>query len=143
MKVKEDIRKVLDLVSKHWKLFYFHIDGGDAEDGYVLAQSEEDIKDLVEDENVNLLYGPRYGIKSYTIEQLKVNKHILKQRYYKEVKKERLNDFKKIEMNRQKREAFYLDKNNVNEITIAEYIVNNFKEKPLLISKFQWNRVHK
>jgi hypothetical protein len=141
--MKDDVKKVLNLISKHWKLFYFYIEGGDAEDGYVLAQNKEDIKDLVGDENVNLLYGPRYGIKSYKIEQLKVNKHILKQRYYKEVKKEKLNDFKKIDMNKQKRESFYLDKNNVNEISMAKYIVDNFEEKPLLISKFQWNKVHK
>lgn len=127
-------QKVFELIQNHWKIFHFSIGGGDAEEGYLIVQDEKEIEALLTNEDNGLLYGPRYGSKSYSIRQIKVKKKFLKTISLMQVKKEKLKEFNKISHKRKEREVFYSDKNNVNEYSRADIIMSCFEFKPLLIN---------
>ena len=125
-------KKMIELIQNHWKIFHFYIGGGDAEEGYVIVKDESEIEALVSHEDSGLLYGPRWGIKHYTITQIKVKKKFLNTVCLKQPKKEKMAEFDKIKFIRQERDKFYFDDNNTNRFTRAEVFISCFENKPIL-----------
>ena len=143
-KVKESVKQALKLKTEGWKLFFFSCGGHDAEDGYVLAKDEKDIKSIIEDPKYNLMYGANYGINSYEIELVKLEKYFLKKVYYSTAKKEKEEELNKIShFDRDQRDAFFANKENVDQTYFADYILKNFKGEAVLLQEFSCgNKVH-